>query len=88
MMIFQNILFLECERYPESTNWQPDQLATRVTSMVRQLLQCIKDRKVLQYFNREVNLLQIRGHTDLETLQRETANIEAFLQDPAKYLLE
>lgn len=78
-----NILFWECEDHPHDSEWSEDRVATRLISMCKRLLKCIRGKKLPQYFQPRVDLFLLK---DFDVLNQVARKIETFLSDPVSYL--
>ena len=84
--LIQNILWWECERFPNTRDWARDKLAERFMSMTKHLLDCIEKGQVKQYFEPAFNLLDFENPTKRDNLVVEAANIMKFYENPDRYL--
>ncbi|XP_052086941.1 protein mab-21-like 3 [Mytilus californianus] len=78
-----NILFFECDRYPEEHQWRRRLLGKRILSMLGRLLEHIKEKHLPQYFNRQTNLFVKKSH---QSLDKAGIYIKKFIDQPEKYL--
>ena len=85
VILFQNILFWECQRYKYDKDWDNNQLAKRVTSMTESLLHGIKNNYISSYICPEINVLRVKNKQALSQAER---NIENFLCNPLQCLQE
>lgn len=79
----KNILFLECERLPMDWQWSMDLLDERIIGMCKQLRNRLSEKNMPQYFNRSMNLFELK---DKRALARAARTIGIFLDCPEEYL--
>ena len=63
-------------------------LSIRVRSMTERILTGANRERLPQYFNRSVNLIEVQGDGDRETLGLEKRNIKEFLEEKQKQVVE
>ncbi|VDI22646.1 Hypothetical predicted protein [Mytilus galloprovincialis] len=78
-----NILFFECDSYPEDHQWHTSLLGERILSMLGRLLQHIKNKNLPQYFDRRNNLFVKKNHRSLDEAG---IYIKQFINNPEMYL--
>ncbi|XP_071137076.1 protein mab-21-like 3 [Mytilus edulis] len=78
-----NILFLECDRYPEDHQWRMRLIGERIISMLERLLEHIRRKHLPQYFNRQRNLFVKKSH---QSLDKAGIEIKQLIENPGKYL--
>ncbi|CAG2185163.1 unnamed protein product [Mytilus edulis] len=78
-----NILFWECERYPQDSEWSEDHVDTKLISMSERLLECIRKNNLPQYFHPRVNLFSTKK---IDVLNQVAKNIQQFLRKPVSYI--
>lgn len=68
---FKNVWFLECEQYPNTESWHPENLAERYYLCLESLREYAQQGRLPQYFNRSVNLLKDKDvRADVEKIIR------------------
>ena len=82
----QNILWWECEDFPDTKYWTITKLSERLASMTRRLVKHIQDKKLPQYFEPKFNLLEL-SEAKHENFEQEKKNIDEFCKDPMSKLL-
>ncbi|XP_063401933.1 protein mab-21-like 3 [Mytilus trossulus] len=78
-----NILFFECDSYPEDHQWRMSLIGERILSMLGRLLQHIQNKNLPQYFNRRNNLFVKKSHRSLDEAG---IYIKQFINNPEMYL--
>jgi hypothetical protein len=78
----KSIMFYEREENPNPSLWTDDQLATRFKSALARLLMCLRNRKCLHYFIRDINLFDARFENCYGNL---IARITDIQNNPQKY---
>jgi len=80
--VLKNVLFWECEKYPNDQQWSQDKLNRRVTRMTESLLFFLENRCLPLYFNENVNLLETKN---VKVLAKIARKINLFLENPTHY---
>lgn len=66
---FQTLLFRACSKKPKKSDWSKERYVQRYLEMMKDFSQCLSKRKMQEFFNYSVNLLERKKPAELEELK-------------------